>query len=177
MFNVKLTYPFSLFRSHKSRSFLPPFSLVYADSIKALIQIKSNLAYFECVVLERTSSCSFPFLFSIAICCCHILLRLKPIEQTFEDYLLETKILSSYKSEFHTNPNPKIEKRRNKYWSVNILPVEQWMGGGGGRETQKKMKQFSPLTFSSCFFLLISKCCSVFVCSLFFTRVVYMMRS
>lgn len=151
MFNVKLTYPFSLFRSHKSRSFLPPFSLVYADSIKALIQIKSNLAYFECVVLERTSSCSFPFLFSIAICCCHILLRLKPIEQTFEDYLLETKILSSYKSEFHTNPNPKIEKRRNKYWSVNILPVEQWMGGGGGEGDSKENEAI----FSANFFFLL----------------------
>lgn len=63
----------------QSRSF-SLFSLVYADSIKALIQIKSNLAYFECFVLEKLS-CWLRLFFSLARCRC-----LNLLNKRFEDY-------------------------------------------------------------------------------------------
>lgn len=56
----------------KSRSLLPWFMLIPS---KSLIQIESNLAYFECFVLEKVSfRCAFRFVSN---------LRPRPIEQTF----------------------------------------------------------------------------------------------
>lgn len=70
-----------------------PFALVYADSFKSLIQIESNLAYFECFVLEKVSfRCAFRFVSNLLV--------LSNKHSRWEIIVEARRNLSSYKSEF-----------------------------------------------------------------------------